>query len=240
MPMKLLLILALTLTPVLAQAAVLHPASAPATLHVSAEATVDPAPNRVYIEVGVRTQAPQPRVAAADNAARVAAVVAAVRKAAGPAARLTTVDYSVTPQYQYSNTGKPPVVTLYTVTNLVRVRLDDLKRIGRVIDAANEAGANVQQSLRFALRHPERARLQALALAARRARAAAGALAAALGLHVVRILEVRQSGGVVRTPAPMIFGQVLRAQRVAPSTPIESGSLHVSADVSLTVAVAPR
>jgi hypothetical protein len=238
--MKHLLILALALTPALTQAAVPHAASAPATLQVSAGASVDPAPDRVYIEVGVRTEAPQPKLAAADNASRVTNVLAAVRKAAGPEAQLTTADYSVAPQYRYSNTGKPPAVTGYTVTNLVRVRLDDLKRIGSVIDAANEAGANVQQSLRFALRHPEVARVEALTLAAHRARAAAGALAAALGLRVVRILEVRQSGGAVRTPAPMVFGQVLRAQRMAPATPIESGSLQVSADVSLTVAVAPR
>ena len=238
--MKHLFILALALTPALTQAAVPHATSAPATLQVSAGATIDPAPDRVYIEVGVRTEALQPKVAAADNASRVANVLAAVRKAAGPETQLTTADYSVAPQYQYSNTGKPPAVTGYTVTNLVRVRLDDLKRIGSVIDAANEAGANVQQSLRFALRHPEVARVQALTLAAHRARAAAGALAAALGLRVVRILEVRQSGGAVRTPAPMLFGPVLRAQRMAPATPIESGSLQVSADVSLTVAVAPR
>lgn len=238
--MKHLLILALAFTPTLALAAVSHGVPTPATLQVSAGATVDPAPDRVYIEVGVRTEALQPKVAAADNASRVANVLAAVRKAAGPEAQLTTADYSLAPQYQYSNSGKPPAVTGYTVTNLVRVRLDDLKRIGSVIDAANEAGANVQQSLRFALRHPEVARVQALTLAARRARAAAGALAAALGLRIVRILAVRQSGGAVRTPAPMLFGQVLRAQRMAPATPIESGSLQVSADVSLTVAVAPR
>ncbi|MDA8349534.1 MAG: SIMPL domain-containing protein [Pseudomonadota bacterium] len=238
--MKHLLILALAFTPTLALAAVSLGVPTPATLQVSAGATVDPAPDRVYIEVGVRTEALQPKVAAADNASRVANVLAAVRKAAGPEAQLTTADYSLAPQYQYSNSGKPPAVTGYTVTNLVRVRLDDLKRIGSVIDAANEAGANVQQSLRFALRHPEVARVQALTLAARRARAAAGALAAALGLRIVRILAVRQSGGAVRTPAPMLFGQVLRAQRMAPATPIESGSLQVSADVSLTVAVAPR
>ena len=238
--MKHLLILALAFTPALAQAAAPRALSAPATLQVSAGATVDPAPDRVYIEVGVRTEAPQPKVAAADNAARIATMLAAVRKAAGPAAELTTADYSLAPQYQYSNTGKPPAITGYVVTNLVRVRLDHLKRIGSVIDAANAAGANMQQNLRFALRHPEAARVRALALAARRARAAAGALAAALDLRIVRILAVRQTGGAVRAPSPMMFGPVLRAQRMVPATPIESGSLQVSAGVSMTVAVVPR
>lgn len=238
--MKHLIILALAFTPALALAVPSHAVAVPTTLQVSAQATVEPVPDRVYIEVGVRTEARQPKVAAADNAAHVASVLAAVRKAAGPHAQLTTADYSLAAQYRYSSHGKPPTVSGYVVTNLVRVRLDELARIGAVIDAANEAGANVQQNLRFALRHPEAARVRALALAARRARKAAGALAAALGLRIVRILEARQSGDSVRTPSPMRFPQVLSMKHMAPATPIESGRIRVSAHVSLTVAVAPR
>ena len=230
--------LALVLAPALALAAsppAVHP---PATLQVSAEATVSPAPDRVYIEMGVRNEDRQPGVAAADNAKRVARVLAAVRRAAGPDAQLTTANYSVAPQYLYPGNGKPPTVTGYTVTNLVRVRLDDLKRIGAVIDAANHAGANVQQNLQFALRHPEVARIAALAQAAQRARRAARALAAALDLRIVRVVSVLQrSGSVV---PPRVFEQAVRVRRMAPATPIEAGVIQVSAGVSLTVAVAPR
>lgn len=238
--MKHLLLSSLALVPTLALARPGSGAPAPAIVQVSAQASVSRAPDRVYIEVGVRTEAPQPRVATADNAARVSRVLSAVRKAAGPGAQLTTADYSVAPQYRYHNDGKAPTLTGYGVTNLVRVRLDDLKRIGAVIDAASRAGANVQQNLRFTLRDPEADRIDALAKAARRAQRSAHALASALGLRVVRIVSVRQTSVSIVPPSPLIGSPVIRMQRMVPATPIESGGIRVTADVSLTVAVAPR
>ncbi len=230
--------LALVLMPALALAGPHGAAGSPATLQVSAQGTVSRAPDRVYIDVGVQTQARRPKVAAADNAARVARVISAVRKAAGPGAQLKTTNYTVAPQYQYHTNGKPPTLTGYVVTNLVRVRLDDLEHIGAVIDAAAGSGANVQQNLRFALRDPEAARLRALAQAARRAQKAAHALATALGLRIVRIVSVRQMGVSVVPPRPRMYMQAVRAQRRP--TPIESGGIHVTANISLIVAVTPR
>lgn len=238
--MKHLLLSALALAPALALAGPTAGARPPATLLVGARATVARAPDRVYIEIGVKTEARRPNAATANNAARVAAVLAAVRKAAGPGARLTTADYSVEPQYQYHGDGKAPTLTGYVVTNILRVRLDELTRISAVIDAASGAGANVQQNLRFALRDPEAVRLQALAQAAQRAQAAARALAAALGLRIVRIVTVRESGASLVPPGPMIHPLAIRMERMAPATQIESGRIRVTANVALTVAVAPR
>ncbi len=238
--MKYLLWIALGFVPMLSFARVMPAAQSQATLQVSAQATVSRAPDRVYIDVGIRTQAPRPQDAAAENAARGAAVIAAVRRVAGPTVQLTTINYSVNPQYQYQTNGRPPILTGYAVTNLLQVRLDQLARIGPVIDAAIAAGANVQQDLRFALRDPETARLSALAQAARRAHQAANALATSLGLRIVRILSVVQTGGAVVPPIPRMVPQVLRAERMAPATPIESGGIRISASVNLTVAVAPR
>jgi uncharacterized protein YggE len=238
--MKHLRLSALALAPALALAGPAAAARPASTLQVGARATVSRAPDRVYIELGVRTEARRPTAATAQNAVRVAAVVAAVRNAAGPGARLATADYSVAPQYQYHNDGKAPTLTGYVVTNILRVRLDELTRIGAVIDAASGAGANVQQTLRFALRDPEAARLQALAQAAQRARQAARALAAALGLRIVRIVTVRGGGTSVVPPGPVSHPLAIRMERMAPATPIESGRIRVSADVDLIVAVAPR
>lgn len=238
--MKSLMLMMLAAFPVLALAQPAHTGRAPATLQVDARATIARAPDRAYIDIGVRTEAKQSRRAAADNAARVAVVLTAVRKAAGPGAQLATTDYSIAPQYQYHSDGTPPTLTGYSVTNLVRVRLDDLRRIGAVIDAASGAGANVQQNLRFALRDPEATRLHALAQAATRARKAAHALATALGLRVVRILSVRQTGVSLARSRPLVYPQTLRAQRARIATPIESGRIRVTVNISLTVAVAPR
>ncbi|MDE2451495.1 MAG: SIMPL domain-containing protein [Gammaproteobacteria bacterium] len=211
----------------------------PATMEVTGQAEVSRAPDRVYIDIGVTTQARKSEDAAAQNAERLSAVIAAVKGAAGPGAQLTTTQYSISPNYNYPRGGGTPTVVGYTASNVVRVRLDDLGKIGRVIDAATQAGSNNVQDIRFALRDEQAPRDEALREAALNARQDAGALAGALGLDVVRVLAVSENGPESR-PVP-IYAQAmgrLAQARVTP-TPVEAGTIDVTATVTLTVEVAP-
>jgi len=214
------------------------PSPPPATIQVTGEAQISETPDRVYIDIGVTTQAQDSEAAASQNAARLSAVLTAVRRAAGPGAQLTTTEYSINPNYTYPRRGGPPAVVSYTVSNVVQVRLDDLRRIGGVIDAATRAGANNVQDIRFALRDQQVPRNQALREAVLNARQDADALADALGLKVVRVLSVNEEGaaGVPYYPRGRIFAQ---AEAAAAPTPVEAGTLDVSATVTLTVEVAP-
>lgn len=229
--------LALILVPGLAIA---QPAAhRPPTIQVTGQAKVSEPPNRAYVGIGVVTHSPKAADAARENAADLTAVLRALRSEAGPTAELKTTDFLVEPQYQYHNTGAPPTLIGYTVTNVVQVRLDDLSRIGPVVDAAMRSGANILQNVRFTLRNEDAAREKALAEAAVSARGAAEALAHALGLRIVRIVSVEEGRPVV---VPMVrqqaIGMRLAAERIP--TPIETGSINVTANVTLTVAVAPE
>ncbi len=236
--MRYLAILALAAVPGLAAAR--PPAlSSPATIQVTGHAEVSRAPDQAYIDIGVRTQAAKPQVAVARNAARMSAVLAALRAAAGPGTRLMTSDYSVAPRYRYGTNGAPPKLEGYTATHVVQVRLDHLDRVGHVIDAATGAGANLLQDMRFTLRGKEAARTQALGKAAVAARREAQALAAALNLRIVRIVSVEESRPVaVPVLRPRGVGMSFAQARIP--TPIETGPVEVSASVTLTVAVVPR
>ncbi len=211
----------------------------PATLQVTGRAQVSASPDRVYIDMGVTTRARKPEAAAARNAARLSAVIAAVKRAAGSGAQLTTTEYSITPTYNYPHNGGTPTLVGYTASNVVRVRVDDLRRIGPVIDAATQAGSNDVRGIRFALRDGQASRAEALHDAALNARQDAQALAGALGLRVVRVLSVAEQSPTV--VPPVIYPQIRQFAKaeVAPPTPIEAGAIEVSATVTLTVAVAP-
>ena len=210
----------------------------PATIQVTGQAKVSETPDRVYIDVGVTTQAPKSEDAAAQNASRLSAVIAAVKKAAGSGAQLTTTEYSVSPNYNYPRDGGTPTLVGYTVSNVVQVRLDDLRRVGPVIDAATQAGSNDVRNIRFALRNEEVPRSQALRQAVLSARQDAETLAGALGLKVVRVLSVdEQSAAVV--PIFAQARQFAATMAVAAPTPVERGTIDVNANVTLTVEVAP-
>jgi uncharacterized protein len=215
------------------------PPRRPATIQVTGAAQVSETPDRVYIDIGVSTQARRSEDAASQNAARLATVIAAVKRAAGPGAQLTTTEYSVSPDYNYPRGGGTATVVGYTVSNVVQVRLDDLRRIGGVIDAATQAGSNSVQNIRFALRDEQVPRSQALRQAVLNASQDAGALADALGLKVIRVLAVNEGSPAVEPvyPRGRLFAQA-QAGLAAP-TPVETGTLDVSATVTLTVEVAP-
>ena len=107
----------------------------------------------------------------------------------------------------------------------VTVAVDDLALVGRVLDAAVTAGANLLDGVTFTLRDPAASRVRAFAAAVQDARAAANALAAAAGLPTPRIVRIEEMGATA--PARM------DAMGAAPmiSTPVLPGTLSISAQV---------
>src|SRR5215469_8285533 len=127
-------------------------AAAPlSSIRVTGDAKVSSRPDRVQIDIGVQTQAQSSEEAASANARQLETVLTAVRKAAGPTGALRTVSYALNPNYQYHPNGGEPTITGYTALNVVEVTLDDLARMGNVIDAATHTGANRIQGIQFTL-----------------------------------------------------------------------------------------
>ena len=207
------------------------------SIRVTGEARITAKPDRVQIDVGVSTHAATSQEAAAQNARELQSVLAALRKAAGAGAELKTVSYTLNPNYRYPKGGGEPTLEGYSASNMVQVTLDDLGKIGPVIDAASAAGANQVHSIQFTLHDQDAVRAQALREAALRARADADVLASALGLKVVRVLTVEENSPRVM-PIPMYRREVAMSAGAA-ATPVEAGTLDLSADVTLSVEVGP-
>ncbi|HXW74880.1 MAG TPA: SIMPL domain-containing protein [Steroidobacteraceae bacterium] len=207
------------------------------SIRVTGDAKVTAKPDRVQIDIGATTRGATSQEAAADNARQVDAVLAAVRKVA-PAAVLRTISYSLNPNYQYHPNAGEPTIDGYTAANVVQVTLDDLVKIGAVIDAAAKAGANHVQGIQFTLRDADAVRAEALRQAAAKARAEADVLAGALGLKIVRVLTVEESSPRV-VPVRVFAGTPRAAAAAVTPTPVEAGTLDVAAEVTLTVEVSP-
>ena len=211
------------------------------SIRVTGTATVTAKPDRARVDVGVVTQAAQSEAAVSQNARTFNSVMAALHKAFGPGTDIKALSYSLNPDYQYgvsSASGGAPTIKGYTATNVVRVTIDDLARIGEVIDTAAQAGANRVPSVQFALRDEESVRVEALREAAAKAKAEADALGSALGLKVNRILTVEEGGPVtVPTIHEVAFA---RAVSGSAATQIQPGAIEVNANVTLTVEVSPR
>jgi uncharacterized protein len=203
------------------------------SIRVTGDAVVTAKPDRALIDVGVLTQEKQSQNAAAQNARQLDAIMVALHKLLGADADIKTINYALNPDYQYRPLGGKSAVSSYTALNVVRVTVDDLDKVGPVIDAATQAGANHVESVRYTVRDQQVLHSQAVREAALKARANADALASALNLKITRILSVEEGDGA---PAAPDAADPRDPAGPAP-TPIQSSSFVVTANVTLTAEV---
>jgi uncharacterized protein len=211
----------------------------PPSITVNGEATIAAEPDQAQIDIGVTTQARNAPDASRENAERLARVLAEVKKLLGKGDEVKTSGYGLNPQYRYPQGGKPEIVG-YTANNIVRIKMAKLEEVGKLIDAAMQAGANNINRLLFTLKDEEAARLDALRQASAKAKTKAEAIAASLGLKVLRIAAVTEgerSFQPIYRQAPMARGEALAAQ--AP-TPVEPGTVDVRSTVTLTAEVSEK
>jgi len=203
---------------------------------VAGDSIVQAQPDTAIITISVVTQNRQAISAQQDNAAKTDAVVRALKAAAGSGAEVKTSGYSLQPQRVYRE-NQPPTITGYEARNSVTVTLSDLTKVGSVIDAAAQAGANDVAGIAFTLRQDRQARDRALSEATRVAVSKAQVIASALGGRVVRIVEVQEEGFQQRPPMPIYQAEAYMAKQGAVATPIEVGALDISSKVQLIAEV---
>ncbi|MGH9959565.1 MAG: SIMPL domain-containing protein, partial [Pyrinomonadaceae bacterium] len=117
----------------------------------------------------------------------------------------------------------------------VTVTLSDLAKVGTVIDATAQAGANDISGIGFTLRKDRPARDEALTQATQEALSKARVIATALGGRVVRVVEVQEEG--LMRPFPMYQTTGVAEARLAAPTPIEVGTLDITSRVQLIAEV---
>jgi len=198
---------------------------------VSGDSTVQAQPDTAVVTLSVVTQARQATEAQQQNAAQTDAVVKALKPVVGTGAEVKTSGYSLQPQRVYKE-GLPPTITGYEARNSVMVTLNDLKKVGAVIDAAGQAGANDISGIAFSLKQDRPALDRALSEATKEAVSKAQVIAQALGGRVSRIVEVQEDG--FQRPQPIYqTAEVAMMRTAAPNTPIEVGSLDIRSRVQL-------
>ena len=241
--MKRLFATTLTITLILCAAAVLHAQTTTPTqtdnrrstrIIVNGNAIVQAQPDTAILTISVVNQSRRAIDAQQDNATKTDAVIQALKAAAGTGAEIKTSGYSVQPMRVYRE-NQPPTITGYEARNTVTVTLSDLKKVGPVIDASSQAGANDISGISFTLRQDRPARDRALAEATLEAMSKAEVVSKTLGRKVTRVVEVQEEG-FVRPPQPVYQAEAFM-KRDSVATPIEVGSLDITSRVLLIVEV---
>lgn len=204
---------------------------APTTLTVNAEGRVSRAPDIAEVSGGVVTAAPTAAAAMRENADRMTAVVAAVRKAGIADRDIQTSGLSLQPQYRYQN-NEPPVLTGYQATNMVTIRIRRIAETGKLLDTLVSVGANQISGPVFRVEAADAALDEARVAAVATARKRAELYAGAAGKRVRRIASITEGSGFEPGPRPMMMAKAM-AMDASPAPPVAPGEVDLSINVTM-------
>jgi uncharacterized protein len=199
---------------------------------VTGEGVLKAIPDQAWISIGAESRAKLSKDAQQRNAEAMTAVMQRIA-AFGimkDAIKTTAIDLQM--EFDYANGKQTP--RGYVARNTVEIRVDDLAKLGDVLDAVVGSGATVIHGLRFDVKQREQAETSALQSAVKNAIAKAQAIASGANRSIDRILKIEELSGM-REPVPMMR-QMAMASADA-STPVAAGELEITAHVRLTVAI---
>jgi uncharacterized protein YggE len=190
--------------------------------------------------------------AQADATTQINAVTAYLTEAGVDKKDIQTSDYSVYPQYEYSqsvcpvNSGSTAVYcppgkqTLkgYEVRQTTTVKVRDTEKAGDLLTGVGSKGASEVSGLNFTFDNPDTVQNEARDKAIANAKTKADALAKSLGVTLVRVVSYNESGGGY--PSPMYYAKdalmsasgTTAQNSAAPE--ISIGQNKVTSDVNVT------
>jgi uncharacterized protein len=197
------------------------------------EAIITARPDRAFIMIAAESRSRNSSDAQKQNAAAMSAVLQRIEHAGVPKDAIRTIGYELQPEFDYAN-GRQTFRN-YVARNTVEVRVDDIDRVGVVIDAAAEGGATTITGIRFDVRNRAALERDALRQAVADARARADAAAAGAGAAVDRVVRVEEEANF-QPPRPMTR-MAAQGATVAGQTPVEPSTIEIQARVTMTVSL---
>jgi uncharacterized protein YggE len=201
------------------------------TLTLSAHGETKITPDQATITLGVQTTAPTAADAVRQNAARMSAITAALRAQSLPDRDIQTSNLSLNAQYTYAQ-DQPPRLNGYQASNDVTVIVEDIAKLGPIVDAVSAAGANQINGISFGLRDSTAAEDQARLAAVKALKAKADLYAQATGYHTERLVNLSEGAPQEIGPVRPMFRMAAEAVAAAPPTPVSAGELTVGVDVT--------
>ena len=218
--------------PVAAQQALITQTIAGTRLDVTATGEVTRVPDVAIISAGVVSRAATATAALQDSANRMSQVLAALKRAGVEERDIQTSSVNLNPEYRYPE-NQSPQLTGYSANNQLTIRFRDIRNSGKILDALVAVGANQINGPNLTVDKPEAALDEARANAVAIGRARAEQYARSLGLHVIRVVSVSESGGYAVPPAPPPVPMMM-ARGERDSTSIQPGEQKLQVNLAMT------
>jgi len=213
-------------------AAAQTPTAEPPQVIVTGEGAVKAAPDQAWVQIGAETRSKASKDAQQRNADIMTAVQQKIVSFGIAKDAIKTVAIDLQMEFDYANGRQTP--RGYVARNTIEVRVDDLTKLGDVLDAAVASGAATIHGLRFDVKDRDNLEKAALQNAVQNAMGKARAVAAGSGRVIDRIIRIEEemTGG---RPEPMVRQYSMAKADAA--TPVSAGEIEIRAQVRLAAAI---
>ncbi|MBD8890660.1 SIMPL domain-containing protein [Labrenzia suaedae] len=204
-----------------------------ATISITGQGKLSMAPDMAVVTTRVVTPAKTAPEALDENTKAISEVIAEIKKAGIEAKDIQTSGFSIFPRYeqQKGRENQPPAIAGYEVANGVTVNIRDLAKLGPILNAVVQSGANEVNGISFQVSDADKKMDEARKAAVENAKSRASLYAQAAGVKLGKILSISEGGASMPQPLYM------RAEKMAFASdgaiPVEAGQETLSASVTI-------
>ncbi len=229
--MRLLNALLLASALVLPAAAALAEAESP-RITVTGTGSVDSRPDMATISLGVTTQGGTAAEAMGRNSEELGRVLERLRASGIEDRDLQTSGLSLNPNWTNNSDGSAATISGYVASNQLTIRVRALDKLGSILDASVQDGANTLNGVSFGLADPKPLEDEARKRAVADAAARAALLTTAAGVQLGQVLSISEGGGY-QPPMPMYRMEASMDAAV----PVAEGEVSTAATVTVVYAI---
>ncbi|KGG81207.1 hypothetical protein Y919_02150 [Caloranaerobacter azorensis H53214] len=203
------------------------------TITVSGEGVIKVKPDIAYINIGVETVSKNSKDAQIENKNKMANIMNEIKSFKIKDDDIKTIEYSITSKKEYDREKGKSVITGYMVRNVVQITIRDIDNVGKIIDRASEAGANLITNINFSVEDKEKYYLDALKMAMEKARKKGTAIADTFGVKLGMPYKVVEMSDINYSIIGGYRDAFTYLKEDAVNTPISQGELEVRAKVNV-------
>ncbi|HSQ87273.1 SIMPL domain-containing protein [Romboutsia sp.] len=198
------------------------------TLTVYGEGVISTKPDLAIVRLGVVTQGNEASETQLENSKLANQLLNSLYDLGIPKEDIETLQYNIIPIYDYSESTKKLVG--YKVTHIFKIVVDDISKVGTVIDTSTKNGANTVLGVDFSIKYPNvfyrNALQKAIINATKKAKKMSNCMNVELNMTPLSICEERYS------TYPSYDSLKVYATNGVP-TPIQEGTIDIKAFVTM-------
>ncbi|MFO0780680.1 MAG: SIMPL domain-containing protein [Candidatus Gracilibacteria bacterium] len=206
------------------------------TITVAGEGKISAKPDIANISLSVVSKGATVKQVTADNNTKMNQVLGAVKGLGVDAKDITTSQYSLYPEYDYSYLSKSGVNKIigYNLTQEITVKVRDLQKVDDILDSATKAGANQVGALAFDLDDAGSVKKEARAKAFDKAKEKAQEMASMAGVRLGRVVTFSEEAPAYPYPQYNFAMEAKMDAGVTAAPSIEPGQKELTMSVSVT------